>query len=88
MKEYISREAVLKAFKLKAIDSIIPEVINGMKAADVQPVKHGQWISQGDNMWICSNCKDNIIFSMHKSDRTKKQRYCYKCGARMDGEIE
>ena len=51
-------------------------------------VKHGRWIPQGDDMWLCSNCKKNIIFSMHESDRTEKQRYCCKCGARMDGGID
>ena len=57
MNEYISREAVLKAFKLKvknpkkeyqrgmqdAIDCLIPEVIADIPSADVKPVKHGQW---------------------------------------------
>lgn len=47
-------------------------------------VKHGRWIARGDDMWLCSNCKENIIFSMHESDRIEKQRYCCKCGARMD----
>lgn len=55
-------------------------------SADVQPVRHGRWIPQGDDMWLCSNCKENKIFSMHESDRTEKQRYCCRCGARMDGE--
>lgn len=64
--------------------------ISAIKAADVQPVKHGQWIPQGDDMWLCSNCKENIIYSCHESDRTEKQRYCSKCGARMmkDGDTE
>lgn len=57
-------------------------------ATDVQPVRHGRWISQGDDMWLCSNCKENIIYSEHESDRTEKQRYCCKCGARMDGDTE
>lgn len=57
MNEYISREAVLKAFKLKvknpkkdyqrgmqdAIDCLVPEVIEDIPSADVQPVKHGRW---------------------------------------------
>lgn len=63
-------------------------VIKNMPCADVQPVKRGRWISQGDDMWLCSNCKENIIFSMHESDRTEKQRYCCKCGARMNGGAE
>lgn len=57
-------------------------------SADVQPVCHGRWIPQGDDMWLCSNCKENIIYSEHESDRTEKQRYCSRCGARMDGGID
>lgn len=58
MAEYISREDVLKAFKLTAknpnkdyqrgmqdtIDCLVPEVIADIPSADVQPVKHGKWI--------------------------------------------
>lgn len=62
------------------------DFIDAIPAADVQPVKRGRWIPQGDDMWLCSNCRENIIFSMHESDRTEKQRYCCKCGARMDGD--
>ena len=57
MAEYISREAVLKAFKLiaknpnkdyqrgmqDAIDCLVPEVIADIPAADVQPVTVGRW---------------------------------------------
>lgn len=57
-----------------------------MPNEEVQPVRHGRWIPQGDDMWLCSNCKENKIFSMHESDRAEKQRYCCRCGARMDGE--
>lgn len=60
--------------------------IEALPVADVQPVRHGCWITQGDDMWLCSNCKKNIIYSMHESDRTENQRYCCRCGARMDGE--
>ena len=70
---------------ISAIQAMI-DVVECSEAADVQPVKHGRWIPQGDDMWLCSNCKENIIFSMHESDRTEKQRYCCKCGARMDGD--
>lgn len=60
------------------------QVISETPAEDVQPMKHGRWIPQGNDMWLCSNCKENIIYSEHESDRTEKQRYCCKCGARMD----
>ena len=53
--DYISREEVERAFRLKvknpnknyqrgmqdAIDCLIPEVLSKIPAADVQPVKHG-----------------------------------------------
>lgn len=63
-------------------------IIKQITAEDVQPVKRGRWISQGNYMWLCSNCKENIIYSEHESNRTEKQRYCCKCGARMDGDTE
>lgn len=62
MDEYISREAVLKAFKLTAknpnkdyqrgmqdtIDCLVPEVIADIPTADVQPVD--RWISVKDKL--------------------------------------
>lgn len=62
--------------------------IDKLPTIEIEPVKHGRWIPQGDDLWLCSNCKENIIYSMHKSDRTEKQRYCCRCGARMDGDSE
>lgn len=102
MAEYICREAIIDDLEKEieagniALDEdvwinkglrIAIRDIKDIKAANVQPVRHGRWIPQGDDMWLCSNCKENIIFSMHESDRTNKQRYCCKCGARMDGGI-
>lgn len=62
--EYISRQAVLKAFKLTAknrnkdyqrglqdaIDCLVPEVIADIPSADVQPVKHGRWKSSANTI--------------------------------------
>lgn len=60
MDEYISREAVLKAFRLTAknsnkdyqrglqdaIDCLVPEVIADIPSADVQPVaEYNKWIN-------------------------------------------
>lgn len=94
MADYISKhEAYTKLKDLEAA-YIYPPVkeayataarrIDQMPATDVQPIRHGRWIPQGDDMWLCSNCKENIIYSEHESDRTEKQRYCSRCGARMD----
>lgn len=64
------------------------DFIEAIPAADVQPIHHGHWIPKGNDMWLCSNCKENIIYSEHESDRAEKQRYCCRCGARMDGGID
>ena len=99
MAEYISKKKALDVFIGGCGDDDFTngynfaaneykEKIKAMKSADVQPAKRGRWISQGDDMWLCSNCKENIIFSMHESDRTEKQRYCCRCGARMGGGID
>ena len=99
MADYISKDNVLRKFVEGDGDDEFTEGYNyavqeyrdkvkNMPATDVQPIKHGQWIPQGDDMWLCSNCKENIIFSMHESDRTEKQRYCSRCGARMGGGID
>lgn len=65
MDEYISREAVLKAFRITAknsnkdyqrglqdaIDCLVPEVIADIPTADVQPVKHGWWITKAEDYY-------------------------------------
>ena len=95
MDEYISREETVKAFceKCKGYydghcihrGECDIDVIKNAPAADVQPVKHGYWIPKGsDFWWLCSNCKNNLIYSTSDRDRTEKQRYCSRCGARMD----
>ena len=85
--DYIRRDEAINYAQWEGAYKVVMR-LEEMKAADVQPVKHGRWIPQGGDMWLCSNCKENIIFSMHESDRTEKQRYCCRCGARMDGGID
>ena len=85
--DYIRRDEAINYAQWEGAYKVVMQ-LEEMKAADVQPVHHGRWIPQGDYMWLCSNCKENIIFSMHESDRTEKQRYCCRCGARMDGGID
>lgn len=96
MADYLSREEILRVFgnltvknpddkyqhgMQDAIDCLIPEVINGMEAADVQPVKRGRWkLTNNPSFRKCSECgawwgidiTDNIFTN-----------YCPKCGAYM-----
>lgn len=93
MAEYISKESVLKAFKLTAknpnkdyqrgmqdtIDCLVPEVIADIPTADVQPVKRGKWEGVDyDTFFKCSECG-------HMTD-WQRYKYCPYCGARMDGD--
>lgn len=99
MGEYISREKVERAFKLKvknpnkdyqrgmqdAIDCLVPEVIADIPAADVQPVKHGEWRRKFLSDTICcSECK--VTWSSSFKDMLNGFNYCPNCGARMGGD--
>ena len=79
MAEYIEREALLKELaKDVAVDgnqraAQILECIINAPAADVAPVVHGRWTTDG----ICNQCGCDIP--------PGEDTYCPNCGARMDG---
>lgn len=61
--------------------------IKNIPSADVAEVRHGKWLqngepdSHGNAQYECSNC--------HAGDEhavSVEVPYCWKCGARMDGE--
>ena len=99
MPEYIERETAVAWFMpyAHADESIDADVvisdIKGMKAADVAPVRHGEWQGEGDgyadgdivlDVWYCSECGYCI------DDGTDEPyilpNYCPNCGAKMDLE--
>lgn len=98
MDEYISREAVLKAFRITAknsnkdyqrglqdaIDCLVPEVIADIPAADVQPVRHGRWkyIRNVKLSGTIKLCECNQCHNKVFGELS----YCGNCGARMDGD--
>lgn len=56
-----------------------------MPAADVQPVKHGEWRKKFLSDTICcSECK--VTWSSSFKDMLNGFNYCPNCGARMDGD--
>lgn len=69
--------------KFDAWDEII-NALNGIPAADVAPVVHGRWIEKKTAVgryFDCSNC------GAHENIHTAiKGYYCWKCGAKMDGD--
>ena len=96
MAEYIEREKLLKAFKLKvknpdkryekgmqdAIDCLIPEVLADITDADVQPVKHAIWIITDDGYCRCESCHKKAPYF---GDDCVATDFCPHCGAKMDG---
>ena len=89
MKEHIERKRLKEAFNadlqtLQSLDehtmNLILIEIDEAPAADVAPVRHGQWLPQivlGEKAWCCSECK--TLGSPH-------WKWCPMCGCRMDDE--
>ena len=87
MAEYIERENVIAWFMPyvhtgESIDAdVVISDIKGMKAADVAPVVHGRWVDGR-----CSNCGVDIpTDDAHDVIFGSECRFCYYCGAKMDG---
>lgn len=63
-------------------------IIEDTKAADVQPVKHGQWIPSHPvdvaKEFKCTACQEIVCQPVF--DKTCYYNFCPNCGARMDGE--
>lgn len=62
---------------------MVKSMIHSEKAADVVPVRHGEWIvcGDGDNVpWMCSHCGKTTA---HKY-KVVYGKYCPNCGAKMD----
>lgn len=96
MDEYISKHDAYTSLKDLEAAYIYPPVkeayataarrIDQMKAADVQPVKHGRWeyirnikLSGTIKLCECSQCHNKILGSLS---------YCGNCGADMTGGAE
>lgn len=100
MVEYIDRQALME-FPIRAnhydkehgdehfilgVETVL-EYAEQLPVADVKPVKHGRWIEKmtpyGSRYFECSNC------GAHENKHTAiKGRYCWGCGAKMDGGAE
>lgn len=90
MAEYVTKEQVLGWFRPYGhMDEPIPfetmvSDLRGMPAADVAPVRHGQWIVKGyvcgETEYQCSECKET-----EWRTSASRLKYCPFCGAKMDG---
>ena len=88
MDEYIEREAATNVacnilWKMNDLStSVMAKAINSIPAADVAPVRHGEWEivvgSNGKEYMVCTCCRVS-------QDLTGVFTYCPNCGCRMDG---
>lgn len=95
MAEYIEREKIREEYEKLTrsyvrndpyiADWRFDEMIESLPAADVAPVRHGEWIVCGDGnnvLWMCSHCGKTIT----RKFKMMYGKYCPNCGARMDLE--
>ena len=83
MDEYIKREEAIKAAKHAWAKGLEPsQYIEIIPAADVAPVRHGEWEivvgSNGKEYMVCTCCRVS-------QDLTGVFTYCPNCGSKMDG---
>lgn len=98
MDEYTEREAVCRAFSTDDTLSgyekaYCREIIKKIPAADVAPVRHGQWLNFfGDfSTAECSLCSE--LYDVSDDDFAEeifdwfmeRYKFCPNCGAKMDG---
>lgn len=95
MTEYIEKEALMVALCKEIIgdgdyyngkddmQDEIRDMVSRFPAADVAPVRHGEWEivvgSNGNEYMVCTCCRVS-------QDLTGVFTYCPNCGAKMDGE--
>ena len=81
-KEYIVRESLVEQLKKEECDCEWLWTILCVPAANVAPVKHGEWISE--NFYThCSACGKMAIYD--KYGQEVESDFCPNCGAKMDG---
>jgi uncharacterized paraquat-inducible protein A len=90
-KEYIERKWLIHEVcqnPAEAVNERCAQLLDAIleaPAADVEPVRHGEWIpittpfttNRRVSRWRCSECRE-VVYN-------KQSNYCPKCGTKMDG---
>lgn len=69
---------------LEAQGNVIRDVLYEQPAVDAEPVRHGEWIYQDDEIMQCKTCS----LCRCESFDLDGAGYCPNCGAKMDLEDE
>ena len=69
------------------------DVVDDMPTEDVAPIRHGKWtIGERTNVYggreiTCSECGESFMVSpLTLKFLSDTERYCCRCGAKMDGD--
>ncbi len=91
MAEYIARDLAIEvvAGMERPNKYLTIQYLQEIKAADVEPVRHGRWVKHAGKL-ICSECKK---YPPMKDESGGWRTYhewpcCPNCGAKMDGEVD
>ena len=93
MANLISREAAIAQIKENYCDwcdhtdlckscetyDCIATIEQHVPTVDAVPVVHAHYVKGSNGEWYCSNCR-------RIDDKYSVARYCWNCGAKMDGE--
>lgn len=69
--------------KYEALQAAADLINNPSRLVDTEPVRHGKWIYDLNNLYGCSECMARETMS-----RKRLKNYCPNCGAIMDKEKE
>ena len=91
-KEYIERETLLHKIRWASSAEEAVMSVRRIPAADVAPVRHGEWIGVDTSYWRWYHDTARPVFS--KSFRCSecgrktiiREKFCPSCGAKMDKE--
>lgn len=97
MSDYISREAAIVDFERCNHENPVwtPQRVKTLlmriPAADVEPVRHGQWVRTEDDWnslttYQCTACDEEFCFEIDEDLPLLNYNYCPNCGAKMDLE--
>lgn len=97
-KEYIEREAAIKAIENDCLELVYYtkedaiQCVKAIPAANVAPAVHGQWIGIDSSFWKPTHSGDIPVFrKTYRCSECRRrtaiaENYCPNCGAYMMGE--
>ena len=95
MPRLIDADALLSSFDVRKVveydesgcgmdyKAVPVEAIENAPTIDAEPVRHGRWIHDINNLYGCSECLGRETMS-----QKKLKPYCPNCGAKMDLEVQ